>query len=159
MTTFTTSPPTLTPTNDPAPVEHAVVDGILDDHDPETFLWIVFRRPDGGARVKYAWTDGGPDLGDRVDRLALAAGLDFADWLHIGGRHCQESTRGRIVVQAHPLRPVLADVQSGVRAPGDRRDGLLRVIACAAADTGQTPRPGLPRWFGMGPARLMGEAR
>lgn len=152
MTTATA--PLLIPTGDPTPVEKAAVDGILDGFEPESFLWIVFHRPDGGARVWYAWTEGGQPLGNQVDARALAAGLDGVDWLHIGDRHCQHTSRGRIAVQAYALRPVLADVQAGVRGPDDRRDGLLRVIACAAARTGQTPRPGVPRWLGMGPALL-----
>ncbi|MGW5695563.1 hypothetical protein ACWEWX_32900 [Streptomyces asiaticus] len=155
MTTAAPASPTLlVPTGDAKPVEKAAVDGIVDGFDPETFLWIVFHRPDGGARVWYAWTTGGTTLGDHIDRLALAAGLDFADWLHIGDRHCQHSDRGRIAIQAYALRPILSDVQTGVRGPDDRRDGLRRVIACAAAETGQTPRPGVPRWLGVGPTLL-----
>lgn len=148
------SPTLLVPTGDAKPVEKAAVDGIVDGFEPETFLWIAFHRPDGGARLWYAWTDGGTALGDRIDGLALVAGLDFADWLHIGDRHCQQSARGRIAIQAYALRPMLADVQAGVRGPDDRRDGLLRVIACAAEKTGQTPRPGVPRWLGVGPTLL-----
>lgn len=155
MTTAAPASPTLlVPTEDAKPVEKAAVDGIVDGFEPETFLWVVFHRPDGGARVWYAWTDGGTALGDRIDGLALTAGLDCADWLHIGDRHCQHSTRGRIAIQAYALRPILADVQAGVRGPDDRRDGLLRAIACAAEMTGQTPRPGVPRWLGVGPTLL-----
>lgn len=146
--------PLLIPTDNPTPVEKAAVDGILDNFAPETFLWIVFHRPDGGARIWYAWTEGGQPLGEQVDQHALAAGLDAADWLHIGDRHCEHSTRGRIDIQAYALRPVLADIRSGVRGPDDRRDGIRRFIAYAAAETGQTPRPGVPRWLGMGPTLL-----
>lgn len=146
--------PLLIPTDNPTPVEKAAVDGILDNFAPETFLWIVFHRPDGGARIWYAWTEGGQPLGEQVDQHALAAGLDAADWLHIGDRHCEHSTRGRIDIQAYALRPVLADIRSGVRGPDDRRDGIRRFIACAAAETGQAPRPGVPRWLGMGPTLL-----
>lgn len=154
MNTVALTPPLLVPTGDATPVEKAAVDGIVDGFEPETFLWIVFKRPDGGARIWYAWTDGGTVLGDRIDGLALAAGLDCADWLHIGDRHCEHSTRGRIAIQAYTLRPILADVQSGVHGPEDRREGLRRVIECAAAETGQTPRPGVPRWLGVGPTLL-----
>lgn len=147
-------PTVLTPTDDARPVELAVVDSIAGEFEPETFLWFVFHRPDGGARVRYAWTEGGHLLGDQTDRLALAHGLDFADWLHIGDRHCQHTTRGRIAIQAYALRPVLADVQAGVRSPDDRRAGLRRFLECAAERTGQTPVPGLPRWLGVGPALL-----
>lgn len=153
MTALDTRPP-LIPTGDPTPVEKAAVDGILDGFEPETFLWIVFHRPDGGARVWYAWTDGGVPLGDDIDRRALAAGLDAADWLHIGDQHCQHSARGRTAIQAYALRPILADVRNGVRGPEDRRAATLRVIACAAAETGQAPRPGCPRWLGVGPMLL-----
>jgi hypothetical protein len=153
MTTLATRP-LLIPTSDPTPVEKAAVDDILDGFDPETFLWIVFHRPDGGAHVWYAWTDGGAPLGDQVDQRALAAGLDAADWLHIGDRHCQHTTRGRIEIQAYALRPILADIHNGIRGPEDRRAALRRVIACAAAESGQTPRPGCPRWLGVGPTLL-----
>lgn len=152
MTTATR--PLLIPTDNPTPVEKAAVNGILDNFEPETFLWIVFNRPDGGARLWYAWTEGGVPLGDQADHHALAAGLDAADWLHIGDRHCQHSSRGRIEVQAYALRPVLADIQAGVRGPEDRRAGIIRFIDRAAAETGQTPRPGCPRWLGMGPTLL-----
>lgn len=154
MTLAMHRPMILTPSADPTPVEHAAASGIADDHDPETFLWIVFRRPDGGARVWYAWTSGGCALGDRVDGVALTAGLDAADWLHIGGRHVTETTRGRIATQAHPLRPILVDVQGGVRAPGSERDKLRQMVALAGAATGRTPAVGVPCWQGVGPALL-----
>lgn len=150
MTIATT--PLLIPTSDPTPVEKAAVDSILDGFEPETFLWIVFHRPDGGARIWYAWTEGAQPLGNHIDRRALTAGLDAADWFHIGDRHCQHTSRGRIAIQAHPLRPILADVQNGVRSPEDLRARLRCVIDCAARQTGQAPRPGMPRWFGFGPA-------
>jgi len=153
----TAAPPSavlLMPTDDPRPVEKAAVDGIVDGFEPETFLWIVFHRPDGGARIWYAWTAGGTDLGDRVDRMALATGLDSADWLHIGDRHCQHSTRGRIAIQAYALRPILADVQNGVRSPEERLEQLRRVVRKAAEMTGQTPHTLTPRWLGVGPTLL-----
>lgn len=155
MTTIApTSPALLIPTGDAKPVEKAAVEGIMDGFEPETFLWIVFHRPDGGARVWYAWTAGGTDLGDKTDGLALAASMDFADWLHIGDRHCQHSTRGRIAIQAYALRPILADVQADMRGPEDRRDGLRRLLRVAAERTGQTPRTLSPRWLGVGPTLL-----
>lgn len=146
--------PTLTPTDDPAPVVLAVLAGITGQHEPETFLWINYHRPDGGATVYYRWTAGGQTLGDRVDLAALTVGLDAADWLHIGDRNCQRSTRGQFAIEAYALRPVLADVDNGVRAPEERRAAILRVIARAAEETGQSARPGCPRWLGMGPALL-----
>lgn len=154
MTLATASPPLLIPTNDPKPVEKATVNDIVDGFEPETFLWINFHRPDGGVRIWYAWTEGGAPLGDQTDRHALAAGLDAADWLHIGDQHCEHTTHGRIAIQAYTLRPILADVQSGVRGPDDRRTSLRRILDCAAAETGQIARPGIPRWLGMGPTLL-----
>lgn len=135
-------------------VELAVVGSVLEGFGPEMYLGFAFYRPDGGCNLWNAWTDGGEQLGDQVDRCALAAGLDAADWLHIGDRHSTVTHRGRIRVEAYPLRPVLADVQTGERSPDERRAGLRRVIDCAAARTGQTARPGLPRWLGFGPTLL-----
>ncbi|MBP5896409.1 hypothetical protein F3K35_42060 [Streptomyces sp. LBUM 1481] len=148
------APITLTPSDDPTPVEKAVADGIADDFDPETFLWLTFHRPDGGARIWYAWTAGGPPLGDRVDQLATTTGYDAADWLHISDRHQLTSARGRVTVWAYPLRPVLADVQSGVRAPEERREGVRRILRKAGELTGQTPRTLVPRWLGFGPSLI-----
>ncbi|MFJ1606963.1 hypothetical protein ACIOHS_26870 [Streptomyces sp. NPDC088253] len=142
------------PSRDVKPVELAAVGEIMDDFGPETYLGIAFHRPDGGCNLWHAWTDGGDTLGDQVDVQALAATLDAADWLHIGDRHSTVTHRGRIRVEAYPLRPILADVQTGERSPDERRAGLRRVIDCAAARTGQTARPGLPRWLGFGPALL-----
>lgn len=144
----------LVPTNDRAPVEHAVVDDIASTAEPETFLWITFHRPDGGATIRYAWTAGGETLGNHIDQLALAAGLDGADWLHITDRNCQHSTRGRITIDAYLLRPVLADVQNRVRCPEPRRDGIRRVIASAIDATGSPAQPVVPRWPGVGPSLL-----
>lgn len=155
MTTTTAERPLLlTPTGDVRPVEKAAVEGIADGHPPETFLWIEFHRPDRSVRVWYAWTAGGQPLGEKVDQLAVSAGLDFADWLHIGDRHCEHSERGRIKVQAFALRPILADVQGGERGPEERREGLRRLLRAAAARTGQTPRTVHPRWLGFGPTLI-----
>lgn len=145
-------PITLTPSNDHTPVAHAIVQSITADHAPETYLWIVFHRPDGGANLWHAWTEGGEPLGDQVDRAALAAGMDAADWLHVGDLNCTRTTRGRITIDAFALRPVLADVESGIRCNSERRAGLQRVLDCAAHTTGHPTRPGIPRWPGMGPA-------
>lgn len=149
-----TAPARVLPAADSRPVELAVVDSITGPYPPETFLWVVFHRPDGGARIYYSWTDGGVPLGERIDHLALPLGLDACDWLHIGDAHCQHTTRGRIAVQAYALRPVLADVQAGVRGPDDRRASLARVIAKASELTGQTPKTTTPRWLGFGPTLL-----
>ncbi|WP_331727342.1 hypothetical protein OG871_40115 (plasmid) [Kitasatospora sp. NBC_00374] len=147
----------LAPTSDPTPVEKAVVDGIVGDHAPETFLWIVFHRPDGSARVWYAWTAGGHPLGDRIDQAALAAGYDCSDWFHIGSRHLTKHTRGRVTTDAYPLRPIEADVRNGVHAPESERDGLRRVIDTAWSQCGRprrTPTHGVGPWLGVGPALL-----
>ncbi|MEV6404012.1 hypothetical protein AB0M58_13845 [Streptomyces bobili] len=153
MTALATRPPAaLQPTHDPAPVEKAVVEGTAADFEPETFLWINFRRPDGGTRIRYAWTTGGDTLGDHIDQLAMAAGLDAADWLHIGDRHQQTHTRGRVEIWAYPLRPVLADVQRDVRSPEERREGLRCLLVKASEVTGQQPGALTVRWLGFGPA-------
>jgi hypothetical protein len=145
----------LAPTGDPAPVEKAVVDGIAADHDPETFLYMMFRRPDGSCQVWYAWTDGGHRLGDRIDQVALAAGLDCADTFHITRRHFTKHERGRIQVEAHPLRPILADVRTGVRAPESERDAIRRLFRDAEnpGQHAEAVKP-LPRWLGVGPTLL-----
>ncbi|MFJ6085095.1 hypothetical protein ACIQI8_27175 [Streptomyces sp. NPDC092369] len=144
----------LVPVTSRKPVELAVIDSIASQQEPETFLWIVFYRPDGGANIRYAWTGNGAVLGDRIDQLALAMGLDCADWLHITDLHCRQSSRGRIAISAYALRPLLADVQRGTRSPETRRDGVRRIIACAAERSGQIPRPGIPGWTGVGPSLL-----
>ncbi|MEU7323337.1 hypothetical protein ABZ682_22720 [Streptomyces griseoviridis] len=136
------------------PLERAVVHEVLDDFGPETYLGFAFYRPDGGCNLWHGWTEGADDLGDQVDRLALASGLDCGDWLNIGNLHSTVTHRGRIRIEAYPLRPILADVQAGVRCPEDRRAGLRRLLECAAEQTGQTPVPGLPRWVGFGPVLL-----
>ncbi|WP_329492497.1 hypothetical protein OG618_37020 (plasmid) [Kitasatospora sp. NBC_01246] len=142
---------------DPRPAERAFVDGLVDDLEPETFLWITVRQPDGGAHVYYRWTGGGRELGDRIDLAALTAGLDCADGFHIANRHLTDIERGPVRIQAHPLRPIQADVATGVRAPESERAGLRRVIHYAALESGQQEiarNPVLPRWLGVGPKLL-----
>ncbi|MET9896854.1 hypothetical protein ABZZ47_43150 [Streptomyces sp. NPDC006465] len=68
------APVVLTPTDDPTSVEKAVADSITADFEPETFLRIVLHRPDGGARIWYAWTAGGHPLGDRIAHGGVAEG-------------------------------------------------------------------------------------
>lgn len=146
----------LAPTNDATAVEKAVVYDLADGSEPETFLQINFHRPIGGVRIRYAWTSGGQPLGDHIDQIALAKGLDAADWLHIGNRHQQTSTRGRIEIWTYTLRPVLADVVGGDRSPEERREGLRRVVRAASRATGQPFRTLTPRWLGFGPVLLAG---
>jgi hypothetical protein len=153
MTITTTEPPvlpapTLAPTGDSEPVLQALVRSITAGHPPETWLWM--KVPEPCVSVRHAWTGGGTELGDRIDLQAVAAGLDSADWLHITSQHAQSSARGRIEIHAHPLRPILADVQSGVRCPEGLRAYLHRVLDAS----GQTRRPGMPRWDGVGPTLL-----
>lgn len=154
--TATLAPALLLPTGNPKPVEKAVVEGIVDDFEPETFLWIVFHRPDGGAHVWYAWTAGGIPLGEHIDQHALAAGFDASDWLHITGRHRTDHHRGRVETQAHPLRPIEADLRNGARSPESERDKLRRLLDGARDMAGQPPRPDatVPRWIGVGPTLL-----
>jgi hypothetical protein len=149
----------LTPSTNTTPVEKAAVSGIADGFDPETFLWINFHRPNGGVRIWYAWTTGGTDLGDKIDSVAVGTGLDFADWLHLGDRHVQHSSRGRIEIQAYALRPILGDLNAGERGPQERRDGIHRVLAVAAAHTGRQPRLGVCTWLGFGPAHISRSTR
>lgn len=149
----------LTPSTNTTPVEKAAVSGIADGFDPETFLWINFHRPNGSVRVWYAWTAGGTVLGDSIDRIALGAGLDAADWLHYGDRHAALSTRGAIQIEAYPLRPILADIQNGERAPEERRTQMTRFMAAAAADMGRPIDRSRSTWLGYGPIRTNEAAR
>lgn len=149
----------LTPSTNTTPVEKAAVSGIADGFDPETFLWIEFHRPNGSVRIWYAWTMGGPVLGDRMDRLALDAGLDGADWLHYAERHAVHSTRGAIKIQAHPLRPILADIQNGERGPEQWSAALNQAIAERATEKGARSRPLGSTWLGYGPQRVNGGPR
>jgi hypothetical protein len=160
MTSATLDTPTsivLTPTGNSRPVEKAVVDGIADDFGPETHLWIVFRTPEGGARVYYAWTAGGQQLGDKIDREAVARGFDLTDWLFVPGRYRTEHVRGRVTTQAYPLRPILADVLNNRRAVENDRARTMGILDAAADLKGQE-RPVLTDflgpWGGVGPAML-----
>jgi hypothetical protein len=137
----------LTPTNDPRPVEKAVIESLVDIFEPETLLWLTFLTPDGGARIWYAWTLGGDLLGDRVDRDAQARGLDLADWLHIPLNHRTESQRGRVQVQAFALRGIHADVLGGVRACDQQRD----TVHGYNGESGTGP---VGKWLGVGPGML-----
>ncbi|MFC7869674.1 hypothetical protein ACFUS2_00740 [[Kitasatospora] papulosa] len=145
---------TLTPTNNSEPVLQALVQSIATGHPPETWLRIAFHKPCGGVSIRYAWTAGGDELGDHIDLLAQSTGFDAADWMHITNEHAQISIRGRIETQAHLLRPILRDIEAGTHCPQDFRDGLHRLLDCAAEQTGQPRRPGWPRWVGVGPTLL-----
>lgn len=145
---------TRIPSDDIRPLEHAVVTSLTADTEPETWLAVVFTQPDGGLRVRWGWTRGGVELGNHIDELALATGLDIADNFHLCDLHKRVTFRGRVRVEAHPLRPILADVAAGIRCPKDRWDGLHRVLEFAAAERNQPTPEGLPRWRGVGPALL-----
>lgn len=150
---------TLVPTDDPRPVEQAVVASITAMHPPETFLWIVFRNPDGSARVEWAWTSGGHELGNRIDVLAVAAELDSADYFEILGRSAQKFERGRAKVLAHPLRQVLADLEAGVRAPNQLREAYRNAVCVVEPLRGQNVLNVLDLWFGVGPTLLATRVR
>lgn len=164
MTTLaetTAEPVILTPSDDPTPVERAVVTGMADEYDPETFLDIQFHLTTGGIRCWYAWTTGGDRLGDQADHDALSRGLDFADWTFLLDRYRTERRRGRIVVYAYPLRPIHADVLAGDRTTEAHRDRYRGLARFLADRTGQ-PAPdaeSLPEWFGVGPALLANHNR
>jgi hypothetical protein len=113
---LTAAPPVTIPgTTAPDPaagrrlVEQAVVTGALQGEEPECFVRIDIPQPDGLLQYN-AWTAGGEQFGDRIDRIALAAGLDVWSWIQILERHLRLTHRGRIEIRTHPLRPVLADV-------------------------------------------------
>ncbi|MFJ5071597.1 hypothetical protein ACIQC7_34790 [Kitasatospora sp. NPDC088556] len=142
---------------DPKLAEQAFADDLADEYEPETFLWISIRQPDGGAHVHYRWTTGGRELGDRVDHQALTAGLNAADWSDITSRHLTERRVGVTLVHAHPLRPILADVTAGLRAPEEVQATFRRIIRNAAEHSGQyalAADPVVPRWMGVGPRLL-----
>jgi hypothetical protein len=91
------------------------------------------------------------------DRYAVVVVAVSASWIVIPGRHVQEQYRGRVHIQAHPLRPIQHDVRAGHRAGETERDKLRKLLDCAADMTGQARRPTdqpLPRWFGVGPTLL-----
>ncbi|MFJ9777222.1 hypothetical protein ACIRVF_39325 [Kitasatospora sp. NPDC101157] len=146
--------------HDPGPAEQAFADDLADEYGPETFLWISVRQPDGGAHVHYRWTDGGRELGDRIDHQAIAAGLNTADWSDITSRHLIERRVGATLIHAHPLRPILADVTAGLRAPAEVQATFRRMIQLGAEHSGQyalAADPVVPRWMGVGP-RLLSRA-
>lgn len=72
------------------------------------------------------------------------------------GRHVERRTRGRIQIDAHHLRPILADLQADVRAPAEERVKLRRMVEMAAGLTGQTRPAERPvRWVDVGPDPLI----
>jgi hypothetical protein len=144
-------PSILTPTADSAPVELAAVAGIVDMHEPETYLMFTFNRPDGGAHCWDAWTEGGRPLGDDIDARAVAAGFDGADWIEISERTVVRSERGRIDIQAYPLRAVLAAIEGGVRADEGFRYRFRRAVHEMRPDS---PVAALLPWLGFGPCQV-----
>ncbi|MEO3976949.1 hypothetical protein [Streptomyces sp. CAU 1734] len=145
--------PGLAPSGDRRLVERAVVHGALAAAGPEALVRTDVPQPDGSVRLYAAWTDGGGPLADRIDRVALARGLDAWSWVEIL-THCASTThRGRIEVRTHPLRQSLADVERGHRGNEEYRAGFARILAHDALQTGRTPLPApdIPAWPGVGP--------
>jgi hypothetical protein len=141
---------------DPRPVEKAVIHDIIDDLGPLKWLTISFEPAAGGLRYYQAWTAGGDLLGDQVDDLALARGLDGADWLDITGRHEQITYRGKVKIQAYDLPSIRVDVDLGHGQTDDTmRDKLRRLINDMAEHYPNKYRPvrlGEPlAWSGVGP--------
>lgn len=151
MNSTTLTRPVLVPTGDPTPVEKAAVEGIVDMHEPETYLMFTFHRPDGGARCWDAWTEGGRPLGDRIDAMALTAGMDGADWIEISERTVEASERGRMLIQAYPLRAVLAELEGGMRADDAFRERFRRAVRDIRPDSARAAS--LP-WLGFGPKQV-----
>ncbi|MFH8260471.1 hypothetical protein [Streptomyces roseolus] len=148
-----TARPALAPAGGRGPVEQAVVAGALAAVGPETLVRTDVPQPDGSVRLYAAWTDRGGPLADRIDRLALARGLDAWSWVEILTHHQHTTHRGRIEVRTHPLRQILADVERGHRGNEEYRAGFVRLLADDAERAGRPPlpAPGLPAWPGVGP--------
>ena len=139
------------------PLTKAVIASIADGLEPEAFLSIDQRYADGGGRHFYAWTNGGEQLGDTVDSVASVLGLDGADGIHLGELHHRVVERGRVRTYVHPLRPILADIQRGVRAPEGLRGRVERFREDVRADLGDDyvrRVPGVWAWFGFGPTTV-----
>lgn len=145
--------PGLSPITDRRPAEQAVIQDALNGEPPETLVVTDVPQPDGSLLVYTAWTDGGERLGDRIDRTALARGVDSWSWVEILHRHVRTTHRGRIQIHSYPLRFVLADVERGYRGDESHRAALARFLADDAARCGQPPlpAPGVPAWVGVGP--------
>ncbi|MFI1189632.1 hypothetical protein [Streptomyces californicus] len=157
MPVLTAPPPTarpaLAPTGGRGPVEQAVVAGAVAAAGPEMLVRTDVPQPDGSVRLYAAWTEGGGPLADRIDRLALARGLDAWSWVEILAHNQHITQRGRIEVRTHPLRQILADVERGHRGSEEYRASLARLLADDAERSGRPPlpAPGLPAWVGVGP--------
>ncbi|WP_274036225.1 hypothetical protein [Streptomyces sp. MMBL 11-1] len=152
-----TAPPATDPAPAPAegrgPVEQAVVADALAAAGPETLVRTDIPQPDGRVRLYASWTDRSGPLADRIDRLALARGLDAWSWVEILTHHQHTTHRGRIEVRTHPLRQVLADVERGHHGNEEHRANFARLLADNAEQAGRPPlpAPGLPAWPGIGP--------
>lgn len=145
--------PALAPAGDRSRVEQAVVTGALAAAGPEMLVRTDVPQPDGSVRLYAACTDRGGPLADRIDRLALARGLDAWSWVEVLTHNSRTSHRGRIEVRIHPLRQILADVERGHRGNEEHRSRLARILADDAERSGRPPlpAPGLPAWMGVGP--------
>jgi hypothetical protein len=145
---------TLTNT-DARPVQRAAVLEIADQFGPLKWLDIRFPLPGGGLRLTSAWTPGGDRLGDEIDTVALAAGMDMADWLAIVDRHHEVTYRGKIQIVVHDLPPIRNDVALRYGADRDFR-GRLRAAYAEWCSEWPFDWVGLPRWHGVGPYLLGG---
>lgn len=148
-----TARPALAPAGGRGPVEQAVVAGVLAAAGPEMLVRTDVPQPDGSVRLYAAWTDRGGPLADRIDRLALARGLDAWSWVEILTHNRRTTHRGRVEVRTHPLRQILSDVERGHRGNEDYRTSLAQLLAADAERAGRPPlpAPGLPAWVGVGP--------
>ncbi|MFI9176323.1 hypothetical protein [Streptomyces lincolnensis] len=103
------------------------------NQEPETLVRVDVPQPGGGLRQYTAWTGGGEQLGDHIDRITLAAGLDAWSWIQILERQVRIIHRGRIDIRTHPLRRVLTDVEQGYRGDETLRTNLVHALAAEAA--------------------------
>jgi hypothetical protein len=119
-----------------------------DLYPPATRLEFDFLDGDGsgsGFRT-WAWTDGGAELGDRIDRLAERRRLTALRLVHAAHPHLSHHEHGRVHVAAITLAPVLATLRAGDRVPVE----FARAVCNApTVDAGEVARRGWP--WGMGP--------
>jgi hypothetical protein len=117
------------------------------------FLQFVFYRPDGGCRSWDGWTAGSHQLGDDVDRQALAAGMDAVDWFEISGRHVQTSSAAGW--RSAPIRCARSWLMYKPESVGTTtmRARLWKVVTGYCDHYGQPHPPAERRipWMGFGP--------
>jgi hypothetical protein len=117
-----------------------------DLHAPGTWLQFDFLDADGYGFRTWAWTSGGDQLGDRIDRLAekrRLTALSVAGTAHL---HLTHHDRGRVHVAAIALAPVFDTLRAGKRPSA----AVVRAIREAGIDGAERARRG---WqFALGPA-------